>query len=325
MTKVVNIVYGNHGELSYQIDDILLYLMQAISIQGARPRLCSDPVERSTNIIIENFNDSFREKIIVASRTPGTRIFCVATEFLTNGSFNNFSEKPRLSRLGRYLERKRGKKKKNAHYIHREKWERRYDNFQSVCDVVDGVFCIDQSQFTVYRDFFGTEGFVSHLPTAAIDERVVDTFQVLENKDVDFLFTGSLTPHREDLLTQLGQKGEVKVGPAAWSSLRREHFISRAKVNLDMRQSAEWQYSSCMRLHVLLCAGAQVAVEQSRFGSIQETCLGSFASEEYVKGTVALAKQSFGLQDAVNNYQAYWDASEDARKTINTTISRVLS
>lgn len=85
-------VYGNHNtpeileDLFLLIYDFLKYSLN----KDLRPS--KYPVPGAWNIIVEAMNKEWLERLVLAKRVRGTRFFCIATEFVTENTFNLFKK-----------------------------------------------------------------------------------------------------------------------------------------------------------------------------------------------------------------------------------------
>lgn len=320
MIDTVVVVYGNHGPAPVQIDDHLEYLVQAFGLHQTEIRLSETPEAGHPNILIEGFTSRDVDRVSSLAAT-GTRFVCIATEFLTGATFNDCYEEKRPPAYLRFLPR--GRHKRN-YYQNKATWIERYTNFAAIAERCDAIWCLDEAQFAGYQAKFGKHA--RRLPIVALlPPDQVNSQRNCSSKDVDFLFTGTLTPHRTRILDELAARGlKVVIGSSRWTSLMREHYVRRAKVCLDIRQSPDWKYSSCMRLHKLLCSHATIAVEQSSHPSLQESCIGSAPTTDFVDYALELHASASRNGRGYVAYDDYYALSEADRSAVSERLSELL-
>jgi len=83
-------------------------------------------------------------------------------------------------------------------------------------------------------------------------------------KDIDFLFIGSLTPHRRAMLESLTKRGHRVVSVFSEDSLFRNDVVARSRIHLSMKQSDQIDHFPWPRHAYLL---------NNRFLIVSERCI----------------------------------------------------
>lgn len=313
----VVIVYGNHGRSPAQLEDYHGYLMQSLKALEYDVLFSEEVVAGQLNLLIECFDTEDVQKIIAAKKQPGTRFICIATEFITQHTFNDFEintqaklavrKRRRLPRSVQMIGTKlfpilfpeilralfidilpgpyfRMRERyyslfgypQNSIYAMKTYWRDRHDCFFSIADHCEAIWCVTPHQMPEYTAAFGTKVALMPVVSWTSDPQV----PLSKEKDIDFLFTGSITPYRKAVFDELRAQGyTVFTGPATLPSYLRDHYISRAKVCLQVRQDANWKYPSIMRYHYLLCAGSVIVAEKTTEHCNQESFLTVVSAE----------------------------------------------
>lgn len=351
------LVYGNHRHSLALLDDYIEYLDKCFTASGRSLKLSADPVSGAVNILIDQFDHYFVTSA-QKYKTPGTRYVLVATEFITGSTFNNFNFKlplhvlmredasrlaksiPRLivnlvpsvlrdlifkmfpmfylKAKSRYQSDKGLKDIVNFSSLGRH-WKERFECFRAMSTLAEEIWCVSPHQIESYTKLFGAK--VKLLPIASwTPPATPKTFE----RDIDFLFTGTLTPYRKEIITSLIDAGfKVITGPASWPTALREHFLARTKVCLHLRQSADWQFPSIMRFHHLLTKSCVVLADSAPHSCSQE----SFVHRTNSLSIIEDAKLEIGLGDfnarGLKAATEYYKQSEAARNTIKRMLEEI--
>jgi len=273
----IQLVYGNHGT-AVHLEDLLSILHAGLSQLGHPVAYAKRPAPGCTNLLIENFGDYFTAE--VESLRGRARFLLLATEFVTSGGFNEFggpSYGYLRSRIRAKLEKRRRRRRRRRgedegerssaedHYSKRYMWRRRYSNFLRVSRAADAIWCLSEHQVEAYRQATGFER-VFHLEFGYLAPEIPVLHLPDDEKDIDFLFTGTRTPYREAILGALHQRGHQ----VAWLDVNtpgfiRRDFLARARICLNLKQFADWEYPSVARFHYHLVNRSLLLTEQTRF------------------------------------------------------------
>ena len=236
-----NIVYGNHGSSPVHIDDLISYLACAFADVGSQVDISPGLSGRAINIVIECFDEQSTSVILDAIRS-GVRVFVVATEHLTNGTFNDFNVSGA------------------SHYSARDYWLGRYRNFVQVAREAAAVWCVARALCEPYRRLLGDK--VSCIPLGYVEGYANVVHRPDREKNIDFLFTGSMTARREMILNAFRQTGvEVAVFPPQTPVFIRQNVVARSRVCLALAQSEEWRFKSDYRAFYHLMNGSFIVAE----------------------------------------------------------------
>jgi tetratricopeptide (TPR) repeat protein len=103
-----------------------------------------------------------------------------------------------------------------------------------------------------------------------------------KNKDIDFLYYGSVTPHRKKMLDALAAKGGRIYVDFDSTAMYRNDLISRTRVNLAPKQAPDADHFSGTRILYLLNNRSIVVVERCKGQEYLEGCFPSADTEDYV-------------------------------------------
>lgn len=357
----VYIVYGNHGVAPVQLEDYHLYFQQAFPTLGYQPIFTQFPVAGKLNVLIEAFDPQFEELISSAAAVKGTRFITIVTEFVTGNTFNRFRKHevtrtqsvfwidfkdwlkdmipvlfPRFVRrlFIKYAPEFYSWAKPYYHYltsagsgsgapIHLQEkyWRGRFDNFVKVAKHSESIWCVSPHQLEEYRALVGASK-VALMPMVSWSSNCQNVFQGAFHKDIDFLFTGSITPHRQKVFSKLKERGyKVVVGPPTWPGYLRDHFIARSKVCLQVLQDSDWKYPSIMRYHYLLCSGAVIVSEKATQTCYQEDYLVNVDAQNLIETCERVIAEGDFLARGATASQKYYEAGAPYRTQFRDLLS----
>ncbi len=101
-------------------------------------------------------------------------------------------------------------------------------------------------------------------------------------KDIDFLFCGSVTPHRKQLLEQLASRGGKVVTIFDDAAMYRNDLIARSRVNLAPNQGPGMNHFGGSRVLYLINNRSMVVVERCHDQKIYEHCFLSAETAHWV-------------------------------------------
>lgn len=305
----VAVVYGNHGAVPIQLEDYHVILEESFLESGVRFRHSESPVPGILNVLIECFDkDLVQDLIEMKAEHPATEYICIATEVVTGSTFNRFEAKSTdspyasfLKHLSRRIVRRLVKMltppnsrfrktlmyenltRAQDHYSNLYYWEKRFRNFSRLAPHFKAVWCSAEFLLPGYRALLPHTS-VNLMPVVTFREQPQAVFASEKEQDVDFLFTGTVTAYRAEFLGALKRKGyKVVAGSSLWPRYFREHFLRRAKVCLDMRQSPHWRAPSPMRLHRLLVEGRLVVSEKGDMTCFEDGYVELASSDDFVR------------------------------------------
>ena len=107
----------------------------------------------------------------------------------------------------------------------------------------------------------------------------MEEIQPKRNKDIDFLFCGSITPHRKMLLEALTARGGTVVTIFDDAAMYRNDLIARTRVNLAPNQGPGMNHFSGSRVLYLINNRSIVVVERCHDQAMYEHCFPSADTE----------------------------------------------
>ncbi|GAA5181688.1 hypothetical protein GCM10025771_29180 [Niveibacterium umoris] len=279
MSTAIKIVYENHWNFGIHLADTLPLIRCGLELAGFRADIEKPLCPGTLNIVVENFDDSFADRLLAAA-DHGTRFIIVATEFMTGTTFNDFGKPEDVA--------------PDKHYDNVRYWESRYRNFMRVAERAVAVWHLSEQQVGVYQATLPCP--VGYLPHGYVEALRRIAFRPDAARDIDFLFTGTLTPYRREILDTLGRLGyEVKAAPMLTAHFHREDLVARTRVALNLRQHAGWMHPSNNRIHYHLNNGSLLLSEQCAVACDLDPFVAR--SDQIVEAAVAtLESGSFGTR-----------------------------
>ncbi|HRY16249.1 MAG TPA: hypothetical protein P5330_10315, partial [Candidatus Competibacteraceae bacterium] len=135
--QAIKIVYENH-DTGIHIADTLLMMLWGLQGAGYRADIERELTPGYLNIMLENFNDQFTEKVLQLA-DQGTDFIIVATEFLTGSTFNDFR-------------RSASDLTKDIHYDNSAYWVKRCHNFLRLSRSALAIWHLSEHQVPVYQE-----------------------------------------------------------------------------------------------------------------------------------------------------------------------------
>lgn len=263
-----SIPYTNHGLYPVQIEDIVLLLKYSIeSVPGNIVNLSMDIDTGACNIILENFSEHKFLRSLVESSAD---YIIVATEFITNGTFNDFHSS---SDYGPY-----------------EWWKVRYDCFIEAAKLARAVWCFSEEMVRDYKQVVGDKVFF--FPMTYVPGLKQFSCRPSSGKDIDILFTGTITAYRRHILDLLSASGFGVIAlPTSTPTYIRNDLCARTRVAVNIRQYSDWKYPSLMRYHYhimnmvpLVGEKCEIASYLDNYVAIAEPCMILDKCREIIEG-----------------------------------------
>jgi GT2 family glycosyltransferase/Flp pilus assembly protein TadD len=142
-----------------------------------------------------------------------------------------------------------------------------------------------------YAVWDGMESNQTYMQRAGISADIIPHFGYLsalkevipkKSKDIDFLYYGSLTPHRKKMIDELKKRGGNVVCIFDESAIFRNDYIARARINLAPRQTPENDHMTS-RILYLLNNQSIVVVERCRDQAWVEHCFLSADTDKWAE------------------------------------------
>jgi hypothetical protein len=229
------IVYGNHGKDPFHVMDTLLLIKLSLEALGHKADLEELMTPGKTNILMECFSYDFIEALKEVHETPGTEFIIVATEFVTGETFNDFSATENNGA-------------RETHYDVPYYWKKRFRTFLLAQQRARAVWHLADSQVAPFRQATQRPN-VHYLPHGHVEGFARIRNKPAEHKDIDAIFTGTLTRYRSEVFSQLERHGLKVLATKPLNIIQREDLIARSRLGLNVRQTPHWRYPSNSRYH----------------------------------------------------------------------------
>ncbi|HRK37706.1 MAG TPA: hypothetical protein PK347_04890 [Burkholderiaceae bacterium] len=276
------IVYGNHGKDPFHIMDTLLLIKYSLQEIGHKADIQEQMTPGKANILMEYFTYDFIEAMKEIKEVPGTQFILVATEFLTGDTFNDFQQTDAVIQP-------------QSHYDWSHFWRKRYKTFTLAQKMSTAIWHLASNQVPIYQNMFSSSS-VFYLPHGYTDAfgRVVQV--PWAHKDIDAIFTGTLTPHRLKVVECLKQNGINALAVKAVNSVVREDLVGRSKIGINLKQNESWLYPSNSRFHYHLSNRSIMLTEHC-----PESCdLNAYVTNASENNFTELCMQMIGKGDLQN-------------------------
>lgn len=228
------LVYGNHGRDPFHIMDTLLLIKLSLESLGYKADLEERMTPGKTNILLECFTFDFVEAMKDVKMASGTEFIIIGTEFLTGKTFNNFDTDEERTL--------------DSHYDIPDYWRKRFRTFLAAQEHARALWHLADSQVDAFKAATGHSN-VHYLPHGYVEGFARVRHKPAAHKDIDAIFTGTLTRHRSDLIQELKQRGLNAIATKPLNFVQREDLIARAKIGLNLKQTSSWLYPSNSRYH----------------------------------------------------------------------------
>lgn len=245
----VNIITGNLGQ-AIHTEDLLEYVREGLTSTGLKVGYSqSEYLTHGINILVEHpFGSVYDQLYVMRYMFPHSKLFMVVTELLTLTGFNSSNSKTA------------GSTPPDEHYDDHEYWNSRTREFMRFVPIVDGLILVGLKTVcgilpAGYERATGTYFRLGkpvhlvplchppvplHLPAAAR----------LGEKDIDILFTGTLTPYRTKVLNELRSRSfKVVALEAHMPAYLRNNYVNRCKLSIGLKLSEETEILSTMRAY----------------------------------------------------------------------------
>ena len=224
----LKLIYGNHWNFGIVVADTLsMYKCAALELgiqASIEKELCLD----GHNLLLENFDDDYVKKLEEFHSQGGT-FSIIATELLTDDSFNQIDIA----------------KNDSSQYGKTVYWNKRFNNFLKVAKHAKFIFHLNPQQARNYSQLLNRK--VTFLPHGYTENFRSVIHRSPETKDIDVLFTGSITPYRKSIIDRLKKYCRVVTSDVLTASFHRDDLVARSKICLNIRQNNEWSVFSNSR------------------------------------------------------------------------------
>jgi hypothetical protein len=299
-----NLVYGNHGATPTNIEHWLSFLRCAITEAGHEACYGEWLRRDCVNVFIENFDDATAEAVARAAAS-GIDCIVVATEFVTGHSFNRFAEGDSDSG-----------QRDNRHY-----WDNRFRNFLRVADRSRAVWCVTEKQLEGYRALLSPAG-VHRIELRHVSGYTAPEVDGPAKSDIDVLFTGTMTEHRQERLASLRQQGLTVEALTSQTPdfLRRDH-LRRARIGVNIPQHPDWPHAPEMRYFHHIMHATPLLAEATRNGCELDAYIRLAPSAHFVTASIEAVRDPQARADARRTLDRF-RAEKPAREHIRELLDR---
>ena len=220
---------GNHNN-SHGIADTVLFLKNALQDCGHTACISNAIVPGHVNVVMEHFVEERHVRALIDGHAAGARLILIGTEPIVGETFND-------SIVGGHW-----------HYSNADYWKLRFDNFKRAAQVADAIWVLAESMVDGYARLF------PKLPVRFLPHGWVSGFATVRprpeaERDIDFYFSGSITPYRRVFLEALSRHHTVVHNDQTTPEYLRQDQLSRSKVCLSLRLSPHNAIPSVSRMH----------------------------------------------------------------------------
>lgn len=288
---IFNMPYGNHGE-NPAMEDIANYFRAAITEAGHVFNITPSIDRNAINLVLENFPEGIPE-VIEAAAKQGTKFIILVSEAVTGNTFNDFKPKER-----------------DASWYgdgSRTVWNTRFRNFIRVAETCKLVWCLVPQQLSEYATIIPSS-WLHLVPTGYVGGYATVDNRPDHLKDIDILFSGSLTARRTRIIEALQRLGAnvLHFKPSAPSFIR-DNIVSRSKISLGIKQFDEWKYPSLTRHYYHLMNASFMLSEKCEYPCVLDKYVAVAEPETFVPMIIDTLKEGNFSQQAMQNRQRYQD------------------
>ena len=269
-----NLILTNHEDLR-GVEDWILTLMGMLQAVGREVSLGDRFATDKLNVVLEGFDGEFLSEIESAAKR-GCKIIIIATEYITDGTFNKFWTENSLDRALLQMAKLKPGKSILKRVLPR-RWRQRYDrvhefakrfrNFVKAAKVAQCVWVAEPSEVSAYAQLLGSDQRVIPFPYCWFESSGygINGWRTHSDKASDLFFSGALTDYRLRVLCELEEKGfsVIKLPPTTPLFLR-NHFADTARMILSIKKDWDWGYISSLRVHYHLLRGDFVVCEKRK-------------------------------------------------------------
>lgn len=245
----VNIITGNLGQ-AIHAEDLLEYVREGLTSSGLKVGYSqAEYLTHGINILIEHpFGAVYEQLDLLRRSLPHSKLFLIVTELLTSSGFNSSNSK------------QAGRINPEDHYDDGEYWTNRTREFTRFVPVVDGFIMVGLHKVQGLLPAGYEEGVASYfqlgkpvhlVPLCHPPAQARPTVSARQrDKDIDILFTGTLTPYRIKVLDELRSRHfKVVALEAHIPAYLRNDYIARCKLSLGLKLSEDTKILSTTRAY----------------------------------------------------------------------------
>lgn len=245
----VNIITGNLGQ-AIHAEDLLEYVREGLISTGLKVGYSqAEYLTHGINILLEHpFGSVYDQLYLLRKSLPHSKLYLIVTELLTPSGFNSSNSQST------------GRINPEDHYDDGEYWANRTRAFMRLIPVVDGFIMV------------GLKKVRGMLPPG-YDKGIATYFELgkpvhlvplchppaqwqsaaparRDEREIDILFTGTLTPYRTKVLDELRSRHfKVVALEAHMPAYLRNNYVNRCKLSVGLKLSEETEILSTTRAY----------------------------------------------------------------------------
>jgi len=226
----VNLIFGNHSETPTFLEDLFNYIYYGLKNVGVNTLFSFNTFYGDgINFVLENYDDKnwYNSIIDLRKKYNNSRLVFIMSELIRNNRFDTADLTNTLPSTDNY-----------SHYYNKDYWQKRYDGYEKILPFTDAIISL------TYKNAEGGCNIqnkkIFNLPSVYMKKLDKIEERPFEEKNIDFLFTGSITPHRQNIINSLKQYGYnvlVCFGISLPNYIR-DDYSSRSKIHLGMQLSS---------------------------------------------------------------------------------------
>jgi hypothetical protein len=292
-----NLIFANHPD-SRGVEDWILTLMGMLRAAGKDVSLATRFAPDAVNIVLECFDDEFTIEMECAAKR-GCKIIAIATEYITGGTFNDFSERGLFDRIALGV----GKHKFGRSVlkrVFRNQWKRhcnqtndfnyfsrRFVNFLKAAKMAQAVWVAEPREVSAYAQLLGSGDRIVAFPYCWFESPHGATVGHVNGHGThDIFFSGYLTEYRMRVIRELDASGFSMIKfPPTTPLFFRNQFADGARIILDLKKTEDWSYTSNLRLHYHLQRGHFIVSEKRKYASCLQPYI--FEAEDPLSSSIA--------------------------------------
>ncbi|AON55444.1 hypothetical protein EJD96_15805 [Herbaspirillum seropedicae] len=238
---MINIITKNHGG-AVHVQEHFEYIRCGLNYVGENVKyshgIDGDPLwlEDGVNVVLECFEEGemIVELIKLKLRFPKSKLIVVVTEMLKDGIFNSAMAPAQAE----------------GHYSDLSYWQIRSYNFYQLIPYIDGLVLYAEALIPGYKEFGKP---IFYLPLAAPPGQPLRQHFPLKDKNIDAVFSGSITPTRAELIERLRTRNyKVVALPSKTPEYIRDSYYARSKLVLGPKLGPETTLLSKWRAYYVL-------------------------------------------------------------------------
>ncbi len=285
------LVYGNHNDDAVHMYDTLMLVKHGLASAGHKVDLSRYMVPGKINIIIEYFSYDFIEAAKSVAASSGTEFILIATEFITGDTFNLFEP---VSGEDQFI---------CEHYNNLGSWKKRYLTFIKMYEMSRAVWHLSENQVSPYREKLRNDN-IFYLPHGYLEGLSAVEVRPWHYRDIDIIFTGTLTPYRKSILDELALTGiTIDSIPVSTPPYIRDDMVARSKLAINIKQNKNWKYPSNSRFYYHLVNASPLLSELTEYECDLSHYIMHADSINFLESCMELLERGEGLIDEYRERQ----------------------